>query len=54
MKAKLEYIPTIGWRCALEFLDEPQWEITGASTSLIAVMRCFVASKFGEEVPDEL
>lgn len=26
--------------------------ITGGDTALIAAMRCYVASKFGEEVPD--
>ena len=56
MKPTLEFIPTIGWRCALEYIDEKQVEIVEAETPLIAAMRCYVASKLGEEVeiPEEL
>lgn len=54
MKPKLEYVPTIGWRCALEFIDERQCEIVGAHTALEAVMRCYVESVFGEELPDNI
>lgn len=55
-KITLEFIPTIGWRAALEFLDENQAESIGAPTALIAAMRCFVASKLGDEIeiPEEL
>lgn len=41
-----------GWRC----LDFRQDNAEGGSTPLIAAMRCYVASKLGDEVdvPDEL
>jgi hypothetical protein len=32
---------------------EPIWIWINGATPLIAAMRCLVASKFGEEVPDE-
>ena len=38
----IEFQQHVGWRAAL---DEPQIEIVGAETPLIAAMRCFVASK---------
>lgn len=55
-KMTVEFVPTIGWRAALEFLDEPQTEVTGCPTALVAIARCFVASEFGNEIdiPDEL
>lgn len=55
-KITIEFISTIGWRAALDFLDEPQSESIGCDTALIAAMRCYVASKLGDEVevPHEL
>lgn len=43
------------WRAALEWVDSPQAEEFGP-TPLIAAMRCYVASKLGDEVevPDDL
>jgi len=32
---------------------EPTWIWKNAETALIAAMRCFVASKFGDDVPNE-
>ena len=54
-KMDLECSAVDRWRAALEWLDEPQAEAFGP-TPLIAAMRCFVASKLGDEVeiPKEL
>jgi hypothetical protein len=54
-KMDLECLAVDRWRAALEWLDEPQAEEFGP-TPLIAAMRCFVASKLGDEVevPEEL
>ena len=43
------------WRAAIQWLDEADFEGIG-STPLIAAMRCYVASKLGDEVeiPKEL
>lgn len=43
------------WRAVLDWLDEPYGEGFGP-TPLIAAMRCYVASKLGDEVdiPEEL
>ena len=43
------------WRAAIQWLDESDFEGIGP-TPLIAAMRCYVASKLGDEVevPDEL
>lgn len=41
--------PTLQWMCTLYVLDEEPWQMYGP-TPLIAAMRCFVASKLGDEV----
>jgi hypothetical protein len=47
-----------GWRyrAPYDFTNDKEGPTTGGPTPLIAAMRCFVASKLGEdvEVPDEL
>jgi hypothetical protein len=45
----------IQWRAAVQWLDESDFESIGP-TPLIAAMRCFVASKLGDDidVPEEL
>lgn len=54
-KIDIEWRSIEGCRAKLEWLDEPFHEGFG-STPLVAAMRCYVASKLGEEVdiPDEL
>jgi len=43
------------WRAAIQWLDESDFEAIGP-TPLISAMRCYVASKLGEnvDVPEEL
>lgn len=48
------------WRARMEYTNDdslrPQWSEEDGPTFLVAAMRCFVASRFGDEVdvPDEL
>ena len=48
------------WRARMEYTNDdslrPQWSEEDGPTPLIAAMRCFVASRLGDEVdvPDEL
>lgn len=48
-KMSTQFTSASMWRVCVEWIDEPTYEGFGA-TPLIAAMRCFVASKFGEEV----
>ena len=54
-KIATEWTPNNEWRACIEWLDEPTYEGFGP-TPLIAAMRCYVASKLGDEVeiPKEL
>ncbi len=51
----MAYGPPSQWHAAIEWLDQPSYTETGP-TPLIAAMRCYVASKLGNEIeiPDEL
>jgi hypothetical protein len=52
----IEFVPTIGWRACVEFVDCNSAESVGNATPLIAAMRCYVILKRGSmvEIPDEL
>jgi hypothetical protein len=52
----IEFIPTIGWRACVEFVDCNSAESVGSATPLIAAMRCYVILKRGSmvEIPDDL
>jgi hypothetical protein len=50
----VEFVPAIGWRCALDFIDEPQVEIVGCSTPALAICKAVIASKWGDMIPDEM
>ena len=54
-KLDLEWRSISGCRAKYEWLDEPFYEGIGP-TPLIAAMRCYVASKLGDDVdvPEEL
>lgn len=54
-KIAVEYTSAGSWHAAIEWLDEPSHTEIGP-TALIAAMRCFVASRLGDEVdvPEEL
>lgn len=54
-KIGIEYTSAANWHAAIEWLDEPSYTEIGP-TPLVAAMRCYVSSKFGDtvEVPEEL
>lgn len=54
-KITCEWTSAATWRACIEWLDEPTFEGFGP-TPIVAAMRCYVASKLGDEVevPDEL
>lgn len=54
-KITIEYTSAASWHAAIEWDDEPSYTDVGP-TPLIAAMRCYVASKLGEEIeiPTEL
>jgi hypothetical protein len=54
-KIGVEYTSAGCWHAAIEWLDEPSYTEVGP-TPLIAAMRCYVASRLGDEVeiPEEL
>lgn len=54
-KITIQYWSEEGWRACCKFLHDPIVCCSG-STILIATMRCYVASKLGDEVdiPEEL
>ena len=51
----IEWTSAGKWRASVEWLDEPSYEGFGP-TPLVAAMRCYVASKLGDEVeiPEQL
>ena len=54
-KITIDWAYRMDWEARLYTPDEEPWVFTG-QTPLIAAMRCYVASKLGDEVdvPDEL
>ena len=54
-KMDIKWVGINNCRASIEWLDGEHFEAFGP-TSLVAAMRCFVASRFGDEVevPDEL
>lgn len=54
-KIAIEFHPSLGWRACVDNTfsgDESPDPYSSGPTPLIAAMRAYVASKFGEEVPD--